>query len=135
MLKFPLLLVLLALSAALLPLEPAEALSCADIMPAVAQCASFATGTVAQPSGGCCNELSRLSGMTRTTADRRQACNCLKQIAPQYPNVKDSLLLALPQKCSVSLPFLITRNTDCEQSHLKDESTWRNNGVFRPFCK
>lgn len=101
--------------AALFPLEPAEAFSCANIMPAVAQCASFATGRVVQPSGGCCNELGRLPGMTRTTADRRQACNCLKQIAPQYPSAKASLLLALRQKCGVTLPFSITRNTDCNR--------------------
>ncbi|CAA3007118.1 Plant lipid transfer Par allergen [Olea europaea subsp. europaea] len=84
-------------------------------MPAVEQCASFATGRVARPSGGCCNELNRLPGMTRTTADRRPACNCLKQIAPQYPGVKDSLLLALPQKFGVTLSFSITRNTDCNR--------------------
>ncbi|XP_022876805.1 non-specific lipid-transfer protein 1-like [Olea europaea var. sylvestris] len=97
------------------PVEPAEAFSCANIMPAVEQCASFATGRVARPSGGCCNELNRLPGMTRTTADRRPACNCLKQIAPQYPGVKDSLLLALPQKFGVTLSFSITRNTDCNR--------------------
>ncbi|KAI3465918.1 hypothetical protein Pfo_022581, partial [Paulownia fortunei] len=99
-------LVFLVLSAGVFLLEPAaEAVSCSDIMPAVMQCASFAIGTVSQPSGGCCYELSRLTGIASTTDDRRQMCNCLKQVAPQYPGVKDSNLQALPQKCGVSFPF------------------------------
>ncbi|KAL0301371.1 UNVERIFIED_CONTAM: Non-specific lipid-transfer protein [Sesamum radiatum] len=80
-----------------------------------AQCASFALGMVSQPSSQCCNELGRLHGMARTTDDRRQACNCLKQIAPQYPGAMDANLLALPQLCRVALAYPIRRDADCSK--------------------
>ncbi|KAK6142253.1 hypothetical protein DH2020_022601 [Rehmannia glutinosa] len=97
-------------------LEPAaEAFSCSDMSPAVMQCAPFALGAVSQPSGGCCNEVSRLVGLASTTNDRQQACNCLKALAPQYPGVIDSNLLSIPQKCGVSLHFSLSRNTDCSK--------------------
>ncbi|KAK4387248.1 Non-specific lipid-transfer protein [Sesamum angolense] len=95
--------------------SPAEALTCFDIIPTVMQCASFALGMVSRPSSQCCNELSRLHGMARTTDDRRQACNCLKQIAPQYPGAMDANLLALPQLCRVALAYPIRRDADCSK--------------------
>ncbi|KAL7143589.1 hypothetical protein ABFS83_08G202100 [Erythranthe nasuta] len=90
-----------------------QAVSCFDISPVVMQCASFALGAVSQPSGGCCNEVSRLNGMASSTDDKRLLCNCFKSLAPQYPNVKDSNLNAIPQNCGVSLSFSVSSNTDC----------------------
>ncbi|KAL7103926.1 hypothetical protein ACP275_08G211400 [Erythranthe tilingii] len=79
--------------------EPRAAVSCFDISPA--------------PSGGCCNEVSRLNGMASSAEDKRLLCNCFKSIAPQYPNVKDSNLNAIPQNCGISLSFSVSRNIDC----------------------
>ncbi|CAK9173927.1 unnamed protein product [Ilex paraguariensis] len=105
--------VIAVLAAAHFLVEHGEALSCSDILPATVQCAPYATGAVPQPSTGCCQGISRLNGMAGTTAARQQICNCLKQFAPQYPNVKDSLLSSLPKKCGVPLPFTLSRSTNC----------------------
>ncbi|KAK6142277.1 hypothetical protein DH2020_022625 [Rehmannia glutinosa] len=124
MVKGTIFLVFVVLSAGVFLLEPAaEAFSCSDMSPAVMQCAPFALGAVSQPSGGCCNEVSRLVGLASTTNDRQQACNCLKALAPQYPGAVDSNLLSIPQKCGVSLHFSLSRDTDCSKDQFSVRRT------------
>lgn len=97
-----------------LMVEPGEALSCSDLGASLGQCSSYATGASSEPSGGCCSAVKQLSGMARTTADRRQLCSCLKQSASTFPNVQLSNIAAIPQKCGVpSASFSVDPNFDC----------------------
>lgn len=91
------------------------ALGCIDLGPSMVQCSLYATGVVREPSLACCNELRRLNGRAQTTIDRRRICFCYKQLVPQYPNMRDAALAALPRLCGVSMPFLVSRNIDCSK--------------------
>lgn len=107
-------LVVLGLAIAHLTTEQVEGLGCSDIGPAVAQFTPFALGQVHQPSNRCCNELKRVNGMGQTTGNQRALCKCLKQYAPQFPNIKDGLLASLPKRCGVSVSFIFSRKTNCD---------------------
>lgn len=97
-----------------LMVQPSESLSCSDISGSLGQCASYASGSSSEPSGGCCGAVKQLGGMAQSTEDRRQLCSCLKQSAAAFPNIQLANVAAIPQKCGVpSASFSIDPSVDC----------------------
>ncbi|KAK1282586.1 hypothetical protein QJS10_CPB22g00128 [Acorus calamus] len=42
-------------------------------------------------------------------------CECLRQVAARYSNLRDEAAQALPGQCGVSVGIPISRNTDCSR--------------------
>ncbi|BAS94548.1 Os05g0477900, partial [Oryza sativa Japonica Group] len=62
----------------------------------------------------CCGGIRSVVAAARTTADRRAACTCLKNVAAGAaggPYI--SRAAGLPGRCGVSVPFKISPNVNC----------------------
>nr|ABF74563.1 lipid transfer protein [Brassica napus] len=86
------------------------AITCGTVTSSLAPCATYLSsgGEVPPP---CCAGVKKLNGMAQTTADRQQACKCLKAAAQ---GINPSLASSLPGKCSVSIPYPISMSTNCD---------------------
>uniref|UniRef100_A0A5B7CET5 Non-specific lipid-transfer protein n=1 Tax=Davidia involucrata TaxID=16924 RepID=A0A5B7CET5_DAVIN len=92
--------------------RPGQAIDCGQVDAALAPCMPYLTGS-GSPSGPCCDGARNLKSMTPTKADRQAVCNCAKEAAARYQNIKDDAAQQLPQKCGVQTNIPISRTTDC----------------------
>ncbi|KAG9439408.1 hypothetical protein H6P81_019573 [Aristolochia fimbriata] len=90
------------------------AVSCGQVTAALTQCVPYLTGAVKTPQAACCAGIQTVKGQLGTTADRRQACDCIKTAAAGIKNLNDQAITALPGACNSPLPFAITRNMNCQ---------------------
>ncbi|PQP98493.1 non-specific lipid-transfer protein [Prunus yedoensis var. nudiflora] len=65
------------------------------------------------PAGGCCPGIKRLVGSATTTADRQNACKCLKTVAGAVKGINPGYAAALPSLCGVKIPYKISTSTNC----------------------
>ncbi|XP_021906814.1 non-specific lipid-transfer protein A-like [Carica papaya] len=94
--------------------KPGEgAVTCAQVNASLAACIPYLTagGT---PAAACCDGVKNLKAITPTTADRQAACNCVKEAAARYPNIKEDAASSLPTKCGVQMNIPISKNTNCQ---------------------
>ncbi|OQU78681.1 non-specific lipid-transfer protein 1 isoform X2 [Sorghum bicolor] len=91
------------------------AISCGQVSSAIAPCLSYARGQGSAPSAGCCSGVRSLNSAARTTADRRAACNCLKNAARGISGLNAGNAASIPSKCGVSVPYTISTSTDCSR--------------------
>ncbi|KAM7508020.1 hypothetical protein LguiA_018473 [Lonicera macranthoides] len=66
-----------------------------------------------EPSQACCTGVTNLKNMTPSQADRQQACQCVKDAAAKYPNLKPDNAANLPKKCNVPVNIPISPSTNC----------------------
>ncbi|KAK9150488.1 hypothetical protein Syun_008797 [Stephania yunnanensis] len=97
----------------LLLVEPSQAVNCVNVDKSLLTCLTFLTGQVPEPAGGCCDGVKVLKGLVTTTADKHQACNCVKQAAAHYQNIKDDTVSSLAGKCGAPVSFPLSKNIDC----------------------
>ncbi|KAF8413530.1 hypothetical protein HHK36_001521 [Tetracentron sinense] len=106
--------VLMVLAMVQFMVEPGQAvITCGQVDSFMAPCIPYLTGGQPVPAAGCCKGVKSLRGATGTTGDRRQACNCIKQGASRYKNIKDDAASALPNKCNTPVSIPISRTVDC----------------------
>lgn len=91
------------------------AISCGQVSSAIGPCLSYARGQGSAPSAGCCSGVRSLNSAARTTADRRAACNCLKNAARGISGLNAGNAASIPSKCGVSIPYSISTSTDCSR--------------------
>ncbi|CAD6246559.1 unnamed protein product [Miscanthus lutarioriparius] len=87
--------------------------SCADVDENLRPCVGYVTGKEAAPAAQCCAGVKRIRTMPSGTADRRQACECVKQAAAKYQPLNADAIRDLPAQCGAPLPFPLTLNFDC----------------------
>ncbi|XP_048624912.1 non-specific lipid-transfer protein 4-like [Brassica napus] len=86
------------------------AISCGTVARQLAPCASYLwRGGMMIPS--CFAGVKKLNDMAQTTLDRQQACKCLKAAAQ---GINPSIASSLPGKCGISIPYTISKNTNCD---------------------
>ncbi|CAL5004229.1 unnamed protein product [Urochloa decumbens] len=94
--------------------RPAEgAVTCAEVDASLLPCVGYLTGKEAAPPGECCAGVKRIRVMPSGTAERRQACECVKQAAAKFPGLNANAIASLPTQCGAPLPFPLTLNFDC----------------------
>ncbi|KAA8515855.1 hypothetical protein F0562_019034 [Nyssa sinensis] len=93
--------------------NPGQAITCGQVDASLAPCVPYLTGG-GNPAPACCDGVKNMKGMAATTADRRAACNCVKETANHYANLKDDAAQALPAKCGVQMNIPISRSTNCD---------------------
>ncbi|KAJ1273808.1 hypothetical protein BS78_05G013100 [Paspalum vaginatum] len=106
-------LVLLVVAAA--PQPASAAISCGQVGSALAPCIPYGTGRSSALPSSCCAGVKSLNSAARTSADRQQACRCLKNLAGTVKSVNMGLVAGIPAKCGVSVPFPISMSTDCNK--------------------
>ncbi|KAK9124722.1 hypothetical protein Sjap_014324 [Stephania japonica] len=105
-----------AVVATVVLLAPAAeaAVTCGQVVSALTPCLNYLRngGNVPQP---CCSGVQSLFRAATNTADRQAACKCIKQAAAGVSGINPANAAALPVKCSISLPYPISPNVDCDK--------------------
>ncbi|VFQ61658.1 unnamed protein product [Cuscuta campestris] len=92
----------------------AAGITCGQVVTPLMSCVSYLQGNGASPPPpACCQGITRVNSLARTTPDRQTACNCLKNTAMKLNGLKPDLAEALPAKCGVNIPYKISMTTDC----------------------
>uniref|UniRef100_A0A0E0IXA6 Non-specific lipid-transfer protein n=1 Tax=Oryza nivara TaxID=4536 RepID=A0A0E0IXA6_ORYNI len=100
-------------AAAVVAERASAAVSCGDVTSSIAPCLSYVMGRESSPSSSCCSGVRTLNGKASTTADRRTACNCLKNVAGSISGLNAGNAASIPSKCGVSIPYTISPSIDC----------------------
>ena len=90
----------------------AHAITCGQVTSSLASCIGYLQKG-GSPPPGCCSGVKSLNAAAKTTPDRQQACNCLKQAAGAISGYNDNNAASLPGKCGVSIPYKISTSTNC----------------------
>ncbi|XP_038993408.1 putative non-specific lipid-transfer protein 14 [Hibiscus syriacus] len=93
------------------------AVDCTTVTDLISVCATFITYGSPDPYPGspCCEAITNLSLMTRSTANRRSLCWCLMGlITANNPN--STAIATLPGFCGIPLGFTIEPDTDCNSN-------------------
>ncbi|KAF5820258.1 putative plant lipid transfer protein/Par allergen [Helianthus annuus] len=98
--------------------QEVEAVTCGQVVGAVAPCLGYLRNG-GNPPARCCNGIKGLWNQARTTADRKAICNCLKSASSSYCGVSGNYTASLPGKCGVNLPYKISPSTDCNRYNIK----------------
>lgn len=104
----------LVLAVALLAAAPAAAITCSDVIKDLRPCINYLKSGSGAPPPPCCAGASSLASAATTTADKKTACNCLKNAASNI-SLKPELAKALPANCGITLPFEVSPNVDCSK--------------------
>ncbi|KAK1308915.1 hypothetical protein QJS10_CPA09g00670 [Acorus calamus] len=108
-------LLLVAVAYAVIGLGRAQ-VSCSNVDSVMGPCAQYLTGQANAPSAQCCSGVRSIHQAAGNTQARRDTCECLRQIAARYSNLRDEAAQALPGLCGVSVGIPISRNTDCSRT-------------------
>jgi len=91
----------------------AEAVSCNDVTTNLAPCLSYLMNG-GSASSACCEGVRNILGAAGTTSEKQTVCNCLKEAANNF-GINDNYAQALPGLCGVSVPYKISRSTNCAE--------------------
>lgn len=91
----------------------AEALTCGQVTSTLAPCLPYLMNR--GPLRNCCDGVKGLLGQAKTTVDRQAACTCLKSAASSFTGLNLGKAAALPNTCSVNIPYKISPSTDCSK--------------------
>ena len=90
------------------------AITCGQVVSKLTPCLTYLRNGGAVPPG-CCTGIKALNSAAKTTADRQDACNCMKTLSKSYTGLNLGLASGLPGKCGVSIPYKISPSTDCSK--------------------
>lgn len=92
-----------------------EAVECNEVKKSLAPCIQYLTGKATDPPENCCNGVDNIKTITPNTAERQEACECVKTAAALIPNIDQVAAAALPSKCKVDIGIPISKNTNCNE--------------------
>ncbi|KDP21875.1 hypothetical protein JCGZ_00662 [Jatropha curcas] len=93
-----------------------EAITCGQVSGALAPCINYLrTAGAKAPPPNCCNGVRSINSAAKSTPDRQQACQCLKQAAASVSGIIPTNAEALPGACSVNIPYKISLSTNCNK--------------------
>ncbi|XP_021279690.1 non-specific lipid-transfer protein A-like [Herrania umbratica] len=66
--------------------KPGQAtVRCDQVNECLASCIPYLTSGAGNPTAQCCGGVGRLQKIAETTADKQEACNCIKQAVAGFP--------------------------------------------------
>ncbi|KAK2976648.1 hypothetical protein RJ640_008184 [Escallonia rubra] len=95
-----------------LMIKPGQAINCGQVDASLAPCLTYLRQGGAPPRQ-CCDGVSAITKMATTPADKRAACQCVKDAASRQTSLNDDAAKTLPQKCGVKMDIPISPTTDC----------------------
>ncbi|XP_062079570.1 non-specific lipid-transfer protein 8-like [Humulus lupulus] len=90
------------------------AITCSDVINDLRPCVSYLVSGAGKPPAACCAGVSTLASASASSADKKTACECIKNSAKNI-KLKADLAQALPKNCGINLPFAVSPNTDCSK--------------------
>ncbi|XP_073282179.1 non-specific lipid-transfer protein 1-like [Primulina huaijiensis] len=90
------------------------AISCNSVLNSVTPCLNFVL-VGGSPSTQCCNGVKSVFNSATTKEDRQAVCTCLKSLVGSATPGMITNAEALPGKCGVSVPYVISPSTDCSK--------------------
>ncbi|KAG2404542.1 Non-specific lipid-transfer protein [Vigna angularis] len=92
-----------------------QGITCNEVTTYMSPCLSYLTNG-GEVSDACCGGVRTILGAAGTTSEKQTVCNCLKEDANNF-GINDDYAQALPTRCGVSVPYKISRSTNCEKYH------------------
>ncbi|XP_021279691.1 non-specific lipid-transfer protein A-like [Herrania umbratica] len=77
--------------------------SCHQVNECLSPCVAYLTSGTGNPTAQCCGGVGRLQKIAETTADKQEACNCIKQAAARFPTIKEDAASSLPANCNAQI--------------------------------
>lgn len=96
------------------PLKVEAAITCGQVTSGLMPCIGYLQNGGTLPPA-CCSGIKSLNNAAKTTPDRQATCNCLKNVAKQFPKNVVAGAAGLPGKCGVDVPYKISPSTDCSK--------------------
>ncbi|XP_031260297.1 non-specific lipid-transfer protein A-like [Pistacia vera] len=78
--------------------RPGEAVQCGQVAASLAPCKPYLEAAGQNPSTACCDGVRNIKAITPTTADRQEACECVKSAAAKHPDINQDVASSLPGK-------------------------------------
>ncbi|KAJ0262288.1 Non-specific lipid-transfer protein 2 [Hirschfeldia incana] len=94
------------------PITANAALNCGTVINTVTPCIGYLTRGTSLLSA-CCSGVTNIKSLVRTPLDRQIACRCLKDAANAFPSLNTARAAGLPNACGVTLPYKISKSTNC----------------------
>ncbi|XP_052175784.1 non-specific lipid-transfer protein 1-like [Diospyros lotus] len=88
------------------------AVNCGMVATDLAPCLDYLRGGASVPAG-CCDGVRNLYSQAQTTADRQNACKCMKSAALAVTGINLNNASNLPKICGVNIAYKITPSIDC----------------------
>ncbi|KAJ8759721.1 hypothetical protein K2173_009822 [Erythroxylum novogranatense] len=101
------------------PVTVRAVIACNTVSSKLAPCINFLKNGGTVPAT-CCGGVTSVQSSARTTADRQQVCECLKQAAGRITGLDTRNANALPKICKVNIPYPISTTTNCKTVRDKD---------------
>ena len=95
-------------------IEPRRAIRCPEVDGYLTRYVPYLNAD-GEPAPACCGGVKSLLAAVKTPADKRDACNCVKEAANHFPSLKDDAAQALPRKCGVTLDIPISKSVNCDK--------------------
>ncbi|KNA20468.1 hypothetical protein SOVF_052150 [Spinacia oleracea] len=90
--------------------------TCNLVAKSLAQCIPYLKGSGGpRPSPNCCAGVQGLKAAAQTTADRRAACNCMKNQAANTKGLNYNLAARLASQCNVRVNYNFDPKTNCNR--------------------
>ncbi|KAL4193223.1 hypothetical protein AMTRI_Chr06g198290 [Amborella trichopoda] len=86
----------------------ARAIECTTVIESLVQCVTYLIGAADQPAAACCAGMKHLTQIVATAADKRAACDCIKNEAAVFHNINEEAATKLPGACccvTISVPI------------------------------
>ncbi|KAI7758139.1 hypothetical protein M8C21_010586 [Ambrosia artemisiifolia] len=90
------------------------AINCRDLVTKLLSCLPYMQNG-GNPSLSCCLGVKSINDAAGTAPDRRAACYCMKQASGSEPSINRNNSAILPDKCRISLPYMISPFTECSR--------------------
>ncbi|EOY34699.1 PREDICTED: non-specific lipid-transfer protein 1 [Theobroma cacao] len=112
--KVGLMLLLVSMLVAAVPRHVNAAITCEEVTYYLIPCIGYGVfgGTVA-PS--CCTGIKTLDAAAKTTEDRREKCNCVKEGAARIPGLNYTRVNEIPGLRGTTCPYKVTPDVDCSK--------------------
>ncbi|XP_074352780.1 non-specific lipid-transfer protein 1-like [Apium graveolens] len=91
------------------------AINCVNLQNSLKKCVGYLKHGGRSVRGSCCNAVRSLNTKARSTADRRQACRCIKQAVSTFRRIISANVASLPGKCGLRIPYRISPSLDCNK--------------------
>ncbi|KVH95031.1 non-specific lipid-transfer protein 1-like [Cynara cardunculus var. scolymus] len=96
------------------PYAEAAITSCGQVFDKMKPCLDYLRRGGSVPAV-CCNAVRGLNSDSKSTADRKLACGCIKTALSAFAGINPDNALRLPGKCGVNFPYTISPKTDCSK--------------------
>lgn len=92
------------------------AINCGTVQSLLTSCVKYVKTSIKPArASSCCNGVKGVVNLTKSRADRQQACACVTRLARSVRKINYRSVASLPGSCGVRIPFTISSSTNCNK--------------------